>query len=321
MSFDPYEFDRDYSPANRRVVTEGEYTTRTFLWMVLGLMITFGVAVVGWITNLTLYVYVYAPFVQLAVLIATLVMAFTMSARIEKMSVGTARSIFVAFSALFGFTLSIYLYVYRLDSIILVFLATALYFGVLAAYGHFTKRNLAGIGPILFSGKSDRLAVQWKHPGTEAQLRSEILAVLMRDSLPASMAVHFLKRHHIRFFGRDSRRKLFQRRQLPETQVVGDRFQPQSILRAGYRRTAQQSQQKANEKRPGFFHRRPVLVTNIYKDTTLLYNSAYVCRYGSKNEGAGRTTCAFVFYVIAETTARPEPVCRNLRPKWLFRKP
>ena len=101
MSFDPYEFDRDYSPANRRVVTEGEYTTRTFLWMVLGLMITFGVAVVGWITNLTLYVYVYAPFVQLAVLIATLVMAFTMSARIEKMSVGTARSIFVAFSALF----------------------------------------------------------------------------------------------------------------------------------------------------------------------------------------------------------------------------
>ena len=116
------------------------------------LLITFGVAVVGWITNLTLYVYVYAPFVQLAVLIATLVMAYTMSARIEKMSVGTARSIFVAFSALFGFTLSIYLYVYRLDSIILVFLATALYFGVLAAYGHFTKRNLAGIGPILFSG-------------------------------------------------------------------------------------------------------------------------------------------------------------------------
>src|SRR5699024_10274369 len=106
MSFDPYEFDRDYSPANRRVVTEGEYTTRTFLWMVLGLMITFGVAVVGWITNLTLYVYVYAPFVQLAVLIVTLVMAYTMSARIEKMSVGTARSIFVAFSALFGFTLS-----------------------------------------------------------------------------------------------------------------------------------------------------------------------------------------------------------------------
>ena len=161
MSFDPYEFDRDYSPANRRVVTEGEYTTRTFLWMVLGLMITFGVAVVGWITNLTLYVYVYAPFVQLAVLIATLVMAYTMSARIEKMSVGTARSIFVAFSALFGFTLSIYLYVYRLDSIILVFLATALYFGVLAAYGHFTKRNLAGIGPILFSGLIFLVSLDW----------------------------------------------------------------------------------------------------------------------------------------------------------------
>ena len=64
MSFDPYEFDRDYTPnpANRRVVTEGEYTARTFLWMVLGLMITFGVAVLCWITNLTLYALdVYGP--------------------------------------------------------------------------------------------------------------------------------------------------------------------------------------------------------------------------------------------------------------------
>ena len=152
MSFDPYEFDRDYSPANRRVVTESEYTARTFLWMVLGLLVTFGVAVFCWVTNLTIYAYAYVPYIHWIVLVATLVMAFTMSARVEKLSVGAARSIFVAFSALFGFTMSIYLYLFQLSSIIFVFLATALYFGVLAAYGHFTKRNLADIGPILFSG-------------------------------------------------------------------------------------------------------------------------------------------------------------------------
>ena len=151
MSFDPYEFDRDYN-ASRRVVTESQYTAQTFLWMVLGLMITFGVAVFCWATNATIYALVYIPYIQLIVLIATLVMAFTMSARIEKMAVGTARSLFIAFSAVFGFTMSVYLYLFELGSIIFVFLATAVYFGVLAAYGHFTKRNLAGLGPILFSG-------------------------------------------------------------------------------------------------------------------------------------------------------------------------
>lgn len=151
MSFDPYEFDRDYGSSNR-VVLEGEYVAQTFLWMVLGLMVTFGVAIVCWITDLTWYVNVYAPFIQLIVLIATLVMAFTMSARIERMSVGTARSIFLAYSALFGFTLSVYLYLFDLGSLIFVFLATAVYFAVLAVYGHLTKRSLAGVGPILFSG-------------------------------------------------------------------------------------------------------------------------------------------------------------------------
>ena len=152
MSFDPYELDRDYGASGRKVITEGQYTARTFLWMVLGLMITFGVAVVCWATYATIYALVYIPYIQLIVLIATLAMAFTMSARIEKMAVGTARALFIAFSAVFGFTMSVYLFLFELGSVIFVFFATALYFAVLAAYGHFTKRNLAGFGPILFSG-------------------------------------------------------------------------------------------------------------------------------------------------------------------------
>ena len=151
MPFNPYEFDRDY-PASQRTLTEGEYTARTFLWMVLGLMVTFGVAVACWLTNLTLYALYAFPFIPILVLIATLILSFTMAARIERMAVGTARSMFIAFSALFGFTLSVYLYVYDLMSVIVVFLATAVYFGALAAYGHFTRRNLAGVGAILSSG-------------------------------------------------------------------------------------------------------------------------------------------------------------------------
>ena len=49
----PYEEERGYY-AQGQVESLNEYMTRTFLWMVLGLMITFGLAVLGWMTNATL---------------------------------------------------------------------------------------------------------------------------------------------------------------------------------------------------------------------------------------------------------------------------
>ncbi|MCI8869523.1 MAG: Bax inhibitor-1/YccA family protein [Lawsonibacter sp.] len=151
MSFDPYELDRSYTPAGQ-VETIGQYTAKTFLWMVLGLLVTFGIAVVCWATNATLYALVYIPYCHLIVLIATLVLSVTMSARIEKMAVATARIMFLTFSALFGFTMSIYLYIFEFGSLIFVFLATAVYFGALAAYGYLTKADLSNLRPILFSG-------------------------------------------------------------------------------------------------------------------------------------------------------------------------
>ena len=45
--------------------------------------------------------------------------------RIERMSVATARTMFLVFSALFGFTMSIYLLIYDLASLVFAFLATA----------------------------------------------------------------------------------------------------------------------------------------------------------------------------------------------------
>lgn len=151
MDFDPRDMDRDYG-APSGVITEAQYTTRTFLWMTLGLMISFGVAILGWVTNLTLYLYAIIPMLPVVLSLATLVLVNTLSARIERMSVASAQGIFLAYSVLFGLTVSTWLYLFQLASVVLVFLVTALYFGALAAYGHFTRRNLAGIGPILLSG-------------------------------------------------------------------------------------------------------------------------------------------------------------------------
>ena len=50
MSFDPYEFDRSMHPSG--TYTLGQYTAKTFLWMMLGLLVTFGVAAIGYATDL-----------------------------------------------------------------------------------------------------------------------------------------------------------------------------------------------------------------------------------------------------------------------------
>ena len=151
MAFDPHELDRDYG-APSGVITEEQYTTRTFLWMMLGLMITFGVAILGWMTNLTQYLYAASPLVPIALGLVTLFMVITFSGRIEKMSVSSAQTLFVVFSIVMGITVSSWLYLFQLLSVVLIFLMTALYFGALAAYGHFTSRSLAGYRPILLSG-------------------------------------------------------------------------------------------------------------------------------------------------------------------------
>ena len=151
MAFDPHELDRDYG-APSGVITEEQYTTRTFLWMMLGLMITFGVAILGWMTNLTQYLYAASPLVPIALGLVTLFMVITFSGRIEKMSVSSAQTLFVVFSIVMGITVSSWLYLFQLLSVVLIFLMTALYFGVLAAYGHFTSRSLAGYRSILLSG-------------------------------------------------------------------------------------------------------------------------------------------------------------------------
>lgn len=151
MAFDPHELDRDYGTPSG-VITEAQYTTRTFLWMMLGLMVSFGVAILGWVTNITLYLYALIPAIPIVLAVATVILVVTFSRRIEKMSVASAQALFMGFSVLMGITLSSWLYLFQLTSVILIFLVTALYFGALAAYGHFTNRSLAGYKSILLSG-------------------------------------------------------------------------------------------------------------------------------------------------------------------------
>ena len=69
------------------------YTAKTFGWMFAGLLTTFLIAMAGYITGAILYIF-YVPYVTYLLLFAELGVVVYLSARIEKLSPGTARALF-----------------------------------------------------------------------------------------------------------------------------------------------------------------------------------------------------------------------------------
>ena len=87
MSFNPYEFDHSYRSEGDYPL--GLYMSNVFLWMFLGLMITFGVAIGAWLSGVALVVLSMGGF--LGITIAQFVAVIALSAFVEKLSVGAAR--------------------------------------------------------------------------------------------------------------------------------------------------------------------------------------------------------------------------------------
>ena len=85
MAFDPYEFDRSYASLEQ-TRSLSQYTVKTFWWMFLGLAITFGVALFGYLTNTVFYVFA-IPYAHILLLVAELVVVFLLVGRLERLSV------------------------------------------------------------------------------------------------------------------------------------------------------------------------------------------------------------------------------------------
>ncbi len=128
-----------------------KYAIRTFSWMGLGLVVTFLVAYLVLTTNLIYLIYgnSIAPFV---IIIAQLGVAVAFGARLSKMSVTSARVLFLVYAALLGLTFSSIGLQYNITTIIFAFLITAVYFASLIVIGFTTKMNLLRLGPIFIGG-------------------------------------------------------------------------------------------------------------------------------------------------------------------------
>lgn len=132
-------------------VSMGRYTAKTFLWMFLGLLVTFGVALLSYGT-LLIYVIGQIPYAFVLLFVVEVAVVIILSGRIHKMSVGAARGLFLFYSAINGVVFSYYFVAFTMPSLVLVFGATALYFGGMALFGYCTKVDLSRLRNILFAG-------------------------------------------------------------------------------------------------------------------------------------------------------------------------
>ena len=138
-------YDRGYAePA----MTASDYMTRTYRWMACGLLVTFAMA---YLTASTSLIYV-VDAMYLPLTLAELALVFLLSARVQNMSVGGARVLFFTYAALNGLVLSYYFLVFSVGTLVLAFLATSVYFGLMAVYGTTTHKDLTGWGPRLMMG-------------------------------------------------------------------------------------------------------------------------------------------------------------------------
>lgn len=133
--------------------TLGRYTAQAFLWMALGLLVTFAVSVVGYYFLLPVYLIVYTGTTGMLVLtIVELIVVIVLSAKLQTMPIGAARGLFLVYALLNGVVFSTYFLFFDVVSLVLAFAAAGVYFGIMAAVGYFSKIDFSRVRNVLFGG-------------------------------------------------------------------------------------------------------------------------------------------------------------------------
>ena len=142
------QWQPDYADGSQ--LSLNQYLTRTFAWMFAGLLTTFALAfAIAW-TGL------YVPLIRsgavFAITIAELILVIVLSAQVQHMAPATATLLFFLYAVMNGVMFSVYFIMYDLSMLIGAFLVAAIYFGVMAAYGAITQKDLTSWGSIGLAG-------------------------------------------------------------------------------------------------------------------------------------------------------------------------
>lgn len=123
--------------------------SKIFAWLAVGLLISFGV---GYYisTDINLTIAILDKYLIFAIL--ELAFAFGLGLFIRKLSKNMTIVLYILYCITTGLTFSSIFIVYKLSSIMLIFLVTSIIFGFLALYGYVTKKDITKIGTLLLFG-------------------------------------------------------------------------------------------------------------------------------------------------------------------------
>jgi len=124
---------------------ENKLIAKSFLWMFVGLLITFATGIIV-ASSERMLTAVFSNWTYIILIIAELAIVFYLSSRILKMSKTQARIWFMLYSFVSGLTFSSIFVTYEVISVIYVFAIAAALFGVFGLIGYKTKFDLTKIG-------------------------------------------------------------------------------------------------------------------------------------------------------------------------------
>lgn len=129
------------------ITTKSSIYSKTFFLMFLGLLAT---GFISWYTYSSGFVNNMSNGTFNLLLILELVVVFVFSLFFKKLPYVAVEILFFVYAIINGITLSTIFAVFQLNSITIVFFASAVLFGIFAIYGAYTKIDLSKISTILY---------------------------------------------------------------------------------------------------------------------------------------------------------------------------
>ena len=129
-------------------LTESKLISKTFMWMFIGLAITFGI---GYYVscNENMLFNLFSGYKWFILVLVEFGLVIALSAFIEKLNPLVAKVLFCVYALITGLTFSAIFIVYEIGSIVYVFGITALVFLIFALLGYFTNIDLSKMGTYL----------------------------------------------------------------------------------------------------------------------------------------------------------------------------
>lgn len=127
-----------------------DFVMYTYAHMSLGVLTTAVIAIIMAFTNMTYVLYAsMGRLGMLALAAVQIILSFWLCLGVNKMQASTAKTIFYAYSALTGITLSTIFYVFSIKTIGIALLMAAAFFVCLTMFAFTTKLNMLRFGNIL----------------------------------------------------------------------------------------------------------------------------------------------------------------------------